>query len=81
MGIIHIENVDDAVMKALALRAERKGRSLEDEVRAVLEEVAAPETARSLRAIEADRIRAMTKGWTPETDSVSVIREMRDRER
>ncbi len=81
MGIIHIEDVDDAVMKALALRAERKGRSLEDEVRAVLEEVAAPDTARRQRASEADRIRAMTKGWTPETDSVSVIRDMRDRER
>lgn len=33
------------------------------------------------RVAEARRIRAMTKGWSPETDSVAVIRELRNRDR
>jgi plasmid stability protein len=38
MGVIHIENVDEQVMKSIRLNAERHGRSFEDEVKAVLTE-------------------------------------------
>ena len=79
MGVIHIEDVDEKVMKSLRLRARINGRSLEDEVRALLAETAERRMTAEERADKAKRIRAMTRGWSTETDSVSVIREIRDR--
>jgi plasmid stability protein len=79
MGVIHIEDIDEQVMKSLRLRARINGRSLEDEVRALLAEAARPRMTPEERTERAKRIRAMTRGWSPETDSVFVIREIRDR--
>lgn len=76
MGVIHIENVDDKTMAAIRFNADANGRSFEDEVKAVL----AQQTKVVERRAEAAAIRAMTKGWSPETDSVAIIREMRDRD-
>lgn len=81
MGVIHIEDVDDKIMHSIRLRARISGRSFEDEVRALLAEAAKPRMTPEERVAEARRIQAMTKGWSPETDSVAVIREMRDRDR
>ena len=84
MGAIHVEGIDETVLKSIALRAEQNGRSLDDEVRAIL-----AAAARSTEPVDDERakarserfaaIRAMTKGYSPETDSTEIIREMRDR--
>ncbi|MCR5858590.1 hypothetical protein [Mesorhizobium sp. J428] len=85
MGAIHIEGIEETVLKSIALRAEQNGRSLDEEIRAILASAASekpdrltPEQAKA-RADEFAAIRAMTKGYSPETDSTKIIREMRDR--
>jgi plasmid stability protein len=84
MGAIHVEGIEEKVLKSIALRAEQNGRSLDEEVRAILEAAATasepldPEQAKS-RSERFAAIRAMTKGYSPETDSTEIIREMRDR--
>ena len=77
MGVVHVENVDEKIMNSIRIKAEANGRSFEEEVRAILDQ-----HTRLVkdRLAEAAAIRAMTKGWTPETDSVRVIREIRDRD-
>jgi plasmid stability protein len=82
MGVIHIEGIEERVMKAIELRATANGRNLEEEIRAILEAAVADEAARArdrnwLERL--DEIRSMTKGYSPETDSTAIIREMRDR--
>ena len=84
MGAIHVEGIEERVLKSIALRAERNGRSLDEEVRAILESVAAADVAPADKPEKnwlerLDEIRAMTKGYSPETDSTKIIREMRDR--
>lgn len=81
MSVIHVENVDERILRSIRLRARAHGHSFEDKVRAVLAQAAEPRMTPGEFAEEARQIRAMTKGWSPETDSVAVIREMRDRER
>ncbi len=81
MGVIHLDNVEDRIVDTIKLRADMNGRSFEDEVLAVLRDATAAGKSPAERAAEADRIRSMTKGYDPETDSVAVIREMRDRGR
>ena len=68
MGAIHIEGIEETVLKSIALRAEQNGRSLDDEIRAILAVAAAersdrltPEEAKA-RTARFDAIRAMTKG-------------------
>ncbi len=84
MGAIHVEGIEEKVLKSIALRAEQNGRSLDEEVRAILEAAAKvdepldPERAKT-RSERFAAIRAMTKGYSPETDSTEIIREMRDR--
>jgi plasmid stability protein len=78
MGAIHIENVDEQVMQSIRIRARRHGRSFEDEVKAVLEELARPRMSAEEFVAEADRIRAMTPKGVVQTDSTSIIREIRD---
>jgi plasmid stability protein len=84
MGAIHVEGIEEKVLKSIALRAEQNGRSLDDEVRAIpaaaakVDEPLDPEQAKS-RSERFAAIREMTKGYSPETDSTEIIREMRDR--
>ena len=79
MGVIHIDNVDEQVMKSLRLRAELKGRSLEDEIRELLAEATGPHMSPRDFAEEAREIRAMTPKGIEQTDSTQIIRELRDR--
>lgn len=77
MATLTIRNLDDEVVDLLKARAKENSRSLEAEVRLVLREAAtrpSPKTARAL----AERIAAMTPD-VPQTDSVKIIREFRDR--
>ncbi len=85
MGAIHIEGIEETVLKSIALRAEQNGRSLDEEIRAILERAASertdhmtPEQAKA-RAERFDAIRAMTPKGVEQTDSTEMIREMRDR--
>lgn len=78
MATITVRNVDDRLVTALKARAKANGRSLEEEVRRLLARQAPrragledfrERTAR-LAALTADR---------PQTDSVLLLREDRDR--
>lgn len=84
MGHIIVEGLDDAVIEALQSRAERHGRSVEDEVRDIVTSSIsdAPVHRRVLTQAErialADRIRAMTPPG-PRPRSEDMIRKDRDR--
>jgi phosphopantothenoylcysteine decarboxylase/phosphopantothenate--cysteine ligase len=82
MGVIHIEDIDERLMKSIELRAAENGRSLEDEVRTILEDAAVGDRAAQPLKSPAERfasIRAMTPKGVQQTDSTDMIREMRDR--
>jgi len=79
MAQILVRSLDEDVVARLKERARKEGRSLQSEVRRILEEAAhAPqvdmETARKM----VDRIRERLKG-RKFPDSVELIREDRDR--
>jgi plasmid stability protein len=79
MAQILVRNLDETLVKRLKHRAKADGRSLQSEVRAILERaVMAPvvqmKTARSL----VERLRRKLKG-RPFPDSVKLIREDRNR--
>lgn len=76
MASISVRNIPDQVIDGLKLRAHVHGRSLEAQVRAILEENSrlAPEEFRRI----ADESRAKTKGRI-RGDSTDLIREDRDR--
>ena len=76
MAQLTVRNVDEAVARALRLRAAAHGRSAEAEVRAILEQTLCPQ-ARDFWDI-ADRLRAETAGRAA-SDSTDLIREERDR--
>ena len=69
-----VRKLDTAVVAALKRKAERKGHSLEQELRRILAHAAGPERAELIA--EADRVRAMTAG--PLEDSVTLLRQDRD---
>ncbi|MDE0391263.1 MAG: hypothetical protein OXI57_04245 [Rhodospirillales bacterium] len=69
-----VRNLDSEVVAVLKRRAQRKGHSMEHELRAILTGAARPE--RNEMIAEADRIRAMTPG--PLKDSVTLLRQDRD---
>ncbi len=76
MGQVIVRNLDDGVIAALKAKAKIHGRSLEQELRALLSTAATPSAQE--RVALADRIRAMTpKGR--QTNSTRLIREDRDR--
>lgn len=81
MGVIHIEGVDERLLKSIELRAEANGRTLEEEVQAILEGVAdADQPTQPKNWLERlDEIRAMTPKGVQQTDSTQMIRKMRDR--
>ena len=80
MATLTIRNLDDAVVEKLKAQAKQNNRSLEAEVRQILDERT---SARPWRGAEfvarADRIAAMTPKDVPQTDSTLLIREDRDR--
>ena len=77
MASVTIRNLDDDVVAKLKARAKANHRSLEAELRQLLSD-AARETARQDFIAAARRIREMTPN-TPQTDSVEILRELRDR--
>lgn len=74
MAQLTVRNIPDDIVRALRIRAARNGRSAEAEHRMIL--------ASALTAAEtdfwqrADALRAATP--RPQTDSVKLLREMRD---
>jgi plasmid stability protein len=77
MADIEVRDVDEYVVRALKARAEQRGVSLEDEIRAILTRTADADREELLR--RADAIRARTKlDPRPELDSARIIREERD---
>lgn len=79
MGQVIVRNLDDGVIAALKARAGRQRRSLEAELRVILERAATErvvdiEVARA----RAEKISRSLEGRT-HSDSASLIREDRDR--
>jgi plasmid stability protein len=77
MGTLTIRNLDDAIVEKLKSRAKANNRSLEAEARVILESSANRPSRRDLLA-ELDRIAAMTPKDVKQTDSVEIVREMRE---
>lgn len=78
MANLTIRNLDDEVVEALKARARDHHRSLEAELRQILtEQVRRPWRGAELVA-RADRIAALTPD-VPQTDSVDLLREDRER--
>ena len=78
MASVTVRNVDEGVIASLKAQAKANHRSLEGEIRHVLSQ----QVHRWTRIVEfrdrTARLHALTEG-TPQTDSVALIREDRDR--
>jgi plasmid stability protein len=77
MGQVLVRGLDDAVIERLRQRAESHHRSLEGELREILEQVSRQLDVATARDL-ADRIRRKLEG-RPHSDSAELIREDRDR--
>jgi plasmid stability protein len=77
MGQVLVRNLDDGVIQALKERAEARGHSLEQELREILTKASRYDTEEALAVV--DRIAAMTPKGVKQTDSVTILREERDR--
>jgi antitoxin FitA len=77
MGQVLVRGLDDAVIDRLKQRAELHHRSLEAELREILEHVAAQLDVAAARDL-ADQIRRKLEG-RPHSDSAEMIREDRER--
>jgi plasmid stability protein len=77
MATLTIRNLDDAVVERLKKRAKDNERSLEAEIRTLLTNMSEHPSRKDFIAL-AKRIAAMTPD-VPQTDSVELIREDRDR--
>ena len=80
MATINVRNLDNDVVQRLRRRASMNNRSLEDEVRHILESAVEDDMAAKRAAFLAlaDRLRRETEG-RPQTPSEVLIREDRDR--
>lgn len=79
MANLTIRNLDETVTKALKEQAKANNRPLEAELRQILtDHVLRPSRGDELRAL-AERIAAMTPEDRPQTDSVELLREDRNR--
>jgi antitoxin FitA len=77
MGQVLVRGLDDAVIERLKQRAELHHRSLEAELRDILEQVSHQLDVAAARDL-ADRIRRKLEG-RPHSDSAEMIREDRER--
>ena len=77
MGQVLIRELDDAVIERLKQRAQGHHRSLEAELREILENVSRQVDMATARDL-ADRIRRRLEG-RPHTDSAELIREDREK--
>jgi len=78
MANLTIRNLDDEVAAALKARAKAHNRSLEAEVRQILTDQARRPWRGAELVARAERIAAMTSD-VPQTDSVDLLREDRER--
>jgi plasmid stability protein len=78
MADVLIRDVPDAVLDRLKEKAERRGRSLEEEVRELLVQATPPEPNRKGFHELAAEMRARYAG-RPQTDTLELLREDRDR--
>lgn len=79
MGQLIVRNLDDRIIDALKARAARRGRSLEAEVRVILERAAAERVIDIAEArARAEQISRALEG-SPHSDSAALIRADRDR--
>jgi plasmid stability protein len=77
MAQVLVRNLDEAVVERLKARAAAKQRSLEAELREILEEAARPDRDAALARLRAAIER--TPAWTPgEPTAAELIREDRD---
>jgi len=76
MAQILVRNLDEKVVGRLKRQAKRNGRSLQSEVKMILEDAARTDASKAWRI--ADRIRAQFKG-RKFPNSADLIREDRDR--
>ncbi len=76
MAQVLVRDLPEDVVERLKARARSHGRSLEGELRTVLEEAARPDRAEFRQLV--DEFRADTVGRQA-TDSVTLLREDRDR--
>ena len=77
MASVLVRDLDPAVVERLKLRAEENHRSLQKELKAILEIAAAQATWAEARAA-AERVRQML-GGRQFSDSTELVREDRDR--
>jgi antitoxin FitA len=81
MSEVLVRNLDQGVVEQLKARARSSGRSLQAELKLVLERAAQPAPMRPTRAqyrVLADRVRA-TLGERPQADSADLLAEDRAR--
>lgn len=81
MATVNVRRLDDAVVQRLKERAAANDRSLEAELRDILERVAAEDDYQARKRAfldESDRLRALTAGGH-HTPAEELIREARDR--
>ena len=76
MAQVIVRHLEDETVRLLKERARRKGQSLEQELREILAAAARQDAAEFKAQVTA--IRARYQG-TPQTDSVLLLREARDR--
>jgi plasmid stability protein len=77
MANIHVRDIDDHALDVLRHQAEACGRSLNAELKRVIEQAARAADADAAREL-ADRISARLSG-RPHPDSAVLVREERDR--
>jgi len=79
MAQVIVRNLEKHIVESLKAKASRHGRSLEAELRVILEKAAAENVIDIVEArARADRIREGLTG-PPHSDSAQLIREDRDR--
>lgn len=76
MAQILVRNLDDRVVERLKIRAQRDGRSLQSEVKMILEQAAKADMAGARELAEAIRKKMGNRSFD---DSAKLIREDRDR--
>ncbi len=79
MTQIVLEHLDEATFASLLELAKLNRLSLEEQAERILSEAVDMRVRRRRRVESADRIAAMTPKGVPQTDSVVLLREDRDR--
>lgn len=79
MATITISEVDDAVVEKIRVLAKEHNHSVEREIRDLLQQAVEAQPRRKSLIDIADAIAALTPKGVPQTDSVILLREDRDR--